>query len=193
MTPGWSAQAACRAEDPELFFPPPNGDTLAAKRVCARCPVRRDCLLDSFRTYDVDWGIRGGMATKERRYARERWLAGDLSALDMAPLPTASPSNALAEVTDRDLARLHRRLRRVGDCLLWIGGVDSRGHGLLVLHRGSRRFHPPAHRVAFAEHYGRQPEGNVAQTCGNRRCCEGAHLTDVVIREEVEPILARAA
>ena len=43
------ALAACRELEPELFFPvgttgPALDEVAAAKRVCARCPVRRECL-----------------------------------------------------------------------------------------------------------------------------------------------------
>jgi len=39
---GWHERAACRGEDPDLFFPE-AGDTIAtrkARAICARCPVR---------------------------------------------------------------------------------------------------------------------------------------------------------
>ena len=45
----WRHEAACRDEDPELFFPVGNtGPALSqieeAKVVCARCTVTTDCL-----------------------------------------------------------------------------------------------------------------------------------------------------
>ena len=45
----WRDQAACRNEDPELFFPigtsgPALLQTEQAKAVCARCPAREQCL-----------------------------------------------------------------------------------------------------------------------------------------------------
>ncbi len=48
----WRMNAACRGVDPELFFPAAEGgpardaQVAAAKAVCARCPVRRECLAD---------------------------------------------------------------------------------------------------------------------------------------------------
>jgi WhiB family redox-sensing transcriptional regulator len=73
---GWRAQAACRGEDPELFFPiGSTGPVLAqitqAKQVCARCPVREACLdfaLDTGQAY----GIWGGLTEDERRSLRRR-------------------------------------------------------------------------------------------------------------------------
>jgi len=38
----WRHRAACRAEDPELFFG--AGTPAQARRVCAGCPVRAECL-----------------------------------------------------------------------------------------------------------------------------------------------------
>lgn len=45
----WRHEAACRVEDPELFFPIGNtGPALAqieeAKKVCSRCGVCDECL-----------------------------------------------------------------------------------------------------------------------------------------------------
>lgn len=46
----WQTRAACRDEDPELFFPTATPGTTAyeqqhqaAARVCARCPVYIEC------------------------------------------------------------------------------------------------------------------------------------------------------
>ncbi|MFG3046308.1 WhiB family transcriptional regulator [Streptomyces sp. NPDC048241] len=69
-TDDWRARAACRSEDPELFFPKgevgwkTNVDK--AKKVCRRCPVHRECLqlaLDN----GLDDGVFGGLSDKERR------------------------------------------------------------------------------------------------------------------------------
>lgn len=67
----WRDDAACRDEDPELFFP--IGTTgiaqeqvNAAKRVCARCPVQEECLEFSLAS-NQDAGIWGGLTEDERR------------------------------------------------------------------------------------------------------------------------------
>ncbi|GAB3493447.1 WhiB family transcriptional regulator [Amycolatopsis cihanbeyliensis] len=67
----WRHRAACRDEDPELFFPvsdvgPAAAQAAQAKAVCARCPVRALCLryaLDN----GLDYGIYGGTTERERR------------------------------------------------------------------------------------------------------------------------------
>ena len=73
---GWRADAACRGEDPELFFPiGSTGPVLAqiaeAKEVCARCPVRDACLDFALSTGQA-YGIWGGLTEDERRSLRRR-------------------------------------------------------------------------------------------------------------------------
>lgn len=70
----WTQRAACRNEDPELFFPLGYGSEFAeqidqAKAVCARCPVRDVCLnaaLDQAENH----GYWGGLTPDERRHLR---------------------------------------------------------------------------------------------------------------------------
>lgn len=74
----WRRRAACRGEDPEVFFAPdlegpPHGRYLAerdrrwrdAKAVCRRCPVRADCLDAALASGEV--GVWGGTTDEERR------------------------------------------------------------------------------------------------------------------------------
>ena len=79
----WQHQAACRTEDPELFFPVGNAgpaklQVQKAKRICAQCPVREACL-----RYALDRnegiGVWGGTDEDERR-ALKRRLARDRAA-----------------------------------------------------------------------------------------------------------------
>ena len=67
----WRDDAACRDQDTALFFPHNEDDAGAAKRICAVCPVRGDCLSWALATNQRD-GIWGGMTERERR--RERRL-----------------------------------------------------------------------------------------------------------------------
>jgi WhiB family transcriptional regulator, redox-sensing transcriptional regulator len=67
----WDTLAACRDEDPELFFPvgtsgPAQRQEAEAKAVCARCPVEARCLKVALESGD-DYGVRGGMTEGERR------------------------------------------------------------------------------------------------------------------------------
>jgi WhiB family redox-sensing transcriptional regulator len=59
MSEDWRDEGACRAEDPELFFPvgstgPAIRQAAKAKAVCARCPVRAACL---------EWAIGSGQSS----------------------------------------------------------------------------------------------------------------------------------
>jgi len=71
---GWRDRAACRFEDPEIFFPVGHArlgqlQTEVAKRVCERCTVREPCL-ESALQVGVDEGVWGGLSTDERRALR---------------------------------------------------------------------------------------------------------------------------
>jgi WhiB family transcriptional regulator, redox-sensing transcriptional regulator len=67
--PYWRDNAACRnVPNPEVFFPRPSETADEAKKICARCPVRVECLKDAFDQGDV-YGFRGGMAGEARRKA----------------------------------------------------------------------------------------------------------------------------
>jgi len=67
----WRIDAACRDLDVALFFPEPGGDSTPAKAVCARCPVRDECL-DFALASRQDDGIWGGLDETERRRLRRR-------------------------------------------------------------------------------------------------------------------------
>lgn len=75
-TTEWQHRAACRDEDPELFFPvsemgPGARQVEKAKSVCARCPVRSECLNYALRN-GLNHGIFGGMTESERRALARR-------------------------------------------------------------------------------------------------------------------------
>ncbi|WP_406318715.1 WhiB family transcriptional regulator [Streptosporangium sp. NBC_01639] len=68
---GWAVRGACRASDPELFFPlAQSADQEArAKAVCAGCPVLADCRAYAVRAAEPE-GIWGGLTVQERRNLR---------------------------------------------------------------------------------------------------------------------------
>jgi WhiB family redox-sensing transcriptional regulator len=72
----WRHRAACRDEDPELFFPIGNtGPALLqieeAKQVCRRCPVTEACLRWALGS-GQDAGVWGAMSEDERRALKRR-------------------------------------------------------------------------------------------------------------------------
>lgn len=72
----WRHLAACKDEDPELFYPvgdsgPALLQAAEAKAVCRRCRVTSSCLAYALATGQAD-GIWGGTDEKERRKLLER-------------------------------------------------------------------------------------------------------------------------
>lgn len=71
---GWQLDAACRGEDASLFFAPSyfekreekDAREARAKRFCARCRVREQCLAYALRIRESH-GVWGGMNELERR------------------------------------------------------------------------------------------------------------------------------
>ena len=63
----WQEQARCHQYDPELFFDPHRRTERRAKSICARCPVRSECLLFALEAH-VEFGVWGGLNSKERRW-----------------------------------------------------------------------------------------------------------------------------
>lgn len=76
---GWQERALCRGADANLFFPPQSPELkeerlareAQAKEICARCPVRRECLAFALATREPH-GIWGGLNEVERRQLQTR-------------------------------------------------------------------------------------------------------------------------
>jgi WhiB family transcriptional regulator, redox-sensing transcriptional regulator len=86
----WRSAAACQACDPDLFFPlsssgPAVEQIARAKEICARCPVRRECLAFALRTRQAH-GVWGGLTEQERYPA---WSHGDGQAPDLKSIRSA--------------------------------------------------------------------------------------------------------
>lgn len=67
----WQEQALCSQSDPEAWFPEKGGSVREAKRVCARCPVKTECLEWALTT-DERFGVAGGLSERERRAMKRR-------------------------------------------------------------------------------------------------------------------------
>ena len=65
----WQADALCAQVDPEAFFPEKGGSTRDAKKICASCEVRAECLEWALEN-DERFGIWGGLSERERRKLR---------------------------------------------------------------------------------------------------------------------------
>jgi len=101
----WRHRAACRDEEPELFFPigdvgPSRRQIAEAKAICGRCPVREECL--GWALGVQSFGIAGGLTEGEINELRvKRGL----------PRPTVTPPTA---PTTRERAAAGRELLRAG-------------------------------------------------------------------------------
>ena len=75
----WREQAACLGSQSDVFFPIGTGAhsrswVLAAKAMCASCPVRSECLSYAVTTVQPD-GVWGGTTPKERQKLRREAAA----------------------------------------------------------------------------------------------------------------------
>lgn len=64
----WRERGRCRGADPEVFYPEDGDEAreLAAKAICASCPVREACL-DHAIARREKLGVWGGLTERERR------------------------------------------------------------------------------------------------------------------------------
>lgn len=76
----WQLRGACRGQDADLFFHPEGergparlGRELAAKALCAGCPVVTQCAAHALACREP-YGVWGGLSESEREavYARSR-------------------------------------------------------------------------------------------------------------------------
>jgi WhiB family transcriptional regulator, redox-sensing transcriptional regulator len=65
----WQSDSLCAQTDPEAFFPEKGGSTREAKRICASCEVKAQCLEYALGN-DERFGIWGGLSERERRKLR---------------------------------------------------------------------------------------------------------------------------
>lgn len=68
----WRELASCLDSDPEVFFPdtyPGVSDWDTPRKICARCPVREDCLQFAIRNKETA-GMFGGLTVDERKQIR---------------------------------------------------------------------------------------------------------------------------
>lgn len=166
----WRTAAACREEDPELFFPKgADGPWLLvieeAKAVCRRCPVVDACLqfaLDE----GIPSGIFGGLTDTERQGLRRSVRRG-----------TTAPENVEDKAAQARQPRRERTMQTVFEDntvrlfdghLAWTAGEKTSING--------RSYTPK--QIAFTAGRGRRPEGPVISDCGMKDCVLPAHLTD---------------
>lgn len=65
----WYQRAACKGQDPDIWYPGPQGSDAAAVKVCVRCTVSEECLNDALKTGEQR-GVRAGLSAEARRRMR---------------------------------------------------------------------------------------------------------------------------
>lgn len=168
-TTDWRSAAACRTDDPDLWFPQGNtGPWLVqieeAKAVCRRCPVIEQCLTYALQETPSD-GIFAGLTalerSKVRRAARRRHLAPAAVTARAEQARTQQPRTLPGIVeanTGRDNAGHH----------VWTGSEQ--------VHFGGRTYTPK--QTVFVADRGHEPDGRVTSTCGLTECVRADHLAD---------------
>jgi WhiB family redox-sensing transcriptional regulator len=116
----WREDALCAQVDPEIFFPEKGQPTRDAKKICATCDVREQCLQWAI-TANQRHGVLGGLTARERsRLARgeeTRVTTRKTKREDtILQLHTASvPPTEIAqrfEITERSVHRIVKKARQ---------------------------------------------------------------------------------
>jgi hypothetical protein len=89
--PEWQARALCAQTDPEAFFPEKGGSTRDAKRICARCEVKENCLQYAL-DHDERFGIWGGLSERERRKIKRQAREAARRRSERIPVVVCLPS-----------------------------------------------------------------------------------------------------
>lgn len=86
------------------------------------------------------------------------------------------------------LESIKARSERVGECLIWRGGLNSNGYGY-VWHEGKNR---ATHRVSFELSVGPIPVGlELLHSCDVRACIEPAHLAPGTHAQNMQDMVDR--
>lgn len=169
----WRDTAACRREDPELFFP--KGDTGPwlmviedAKAICRGCPSLDACGQWA-RNNRIPEGIYGGLTEQERaalhRNAVRRRLTPEAAAAKAEAVRKPKKPRTLRTLHDDNTKPLHNHL-------VWTGPDQLSFKG--------QTFTPK--QLAFTLDRGHAPDGSVRAECGISTCVLAAHLADYAER-----------
>jgi WhiB family redox-sensing transcriptional regulator len=94
---GWRDRAGCRGTDLEVFFPGRGEPAEPARRICARCPVRQQCL-DYAISHGIVHGIWGGLTERDRRALRTRHVSAARRQRDAAIAAAAASGYSKAAI-----------------------------------------------------------------------------------------------
>lgn len=92
----WMDNASCADFPREMFFPTDGGGVVKAQKICARCPVAKDCLRYALVNH-IDYGVWGGCSERKRRRLLHGIGLADVGLADVVPIAAG-----LRLVPDRD-------------------------------------------------------------------------------------------
>jgi WhiB family redox-sensing transcriptional regulator len=78
--PDWRDHAACKGENPAVFFFEDTSPNHEARRMCYTCPVRIDCL-EYATENEKDWGVWAGVTARVRLTLRRLMLKTNTSSV----------------------------------------------------------------------------------------------------------------
>jgi WhiB family transcriptional regulator, redox-sensing transcriptional regulator len=70
-TTAWMALGLCRMYSPSTFFPSDGVGVDKARKICASCPVKNECLEHALE-HRIEHGVWGGCSERERRRILKR-------------------------------------------------------------------------------------------------------------------------
>lgn len=80
MEHAWMSRGSCSSVPPSTFFPSDGAGVEVARKICADCPVRAECLEHAL-FHRIDHGVWGGCSERERRRILKRRRADTASAV----------------------------------------------------------------------------------------------------------------
>lgn len=105
----WQDEAACIGVDPEIFFPTRGVPSEPAKKICAGCPVRVECLEYAEREL-LKHGVWGGLSERQRKERRKgRQIACVTCGTPIPFSPTGKYCEPCGVAARKERNRHHRR------------------------------------------------------------------------------------
>jgi len=120
----------CAQVDPELWFPEKGGSTREAKALCARCPVRPECLAYAL-AHDERFGIWGGASERDRRRMKRATTRAQDGSVRAPDARTGVIRQLATTLTDPEIAA------RLGCCSRTVLRIRRAG-GIAPAHPGRR-------------------------------------------------------
>ena len=71
MDTSWMARGNCADQPPSTFFPSDGVGVDKARKICAACPVKNECLEHALE-HRIEHGVWGGCSERERRRILKR-------------------------------------------------------------------------------------------------------------------------